>query len=492
MKTLETDVIVVAAGPSGLAACVSAAENGAQVICFEKGTAVGGTANMGMGPFGVESRVQKRMMINLKKEEVFRRFMDYVHWQADAKLVHDYFWLSGNTIDWLEDMGVVFAGAMKNFPDSEPTWHVVMPEGGGKPGPRCASAMNKVMYERAMELGVEFYLETPVYELIKDGDEVVGVRAKDKDGEEIEAWAGAVIIATGGFGTNPDMIKEYTGFTMHENITTFEVPGVVGDGIKMAWAAGAGKSRMEMERIIGMPLPGAMVFQRPQSTIFNQGAAIAINRSGYRVCDESVMQNMSVGANIIGFQQGRELWRMLDSDAVEYYRTHELDFPSEVFQDDPTVDFEETWEKWAKEFPNDAFAADSVEELAKAMGVNVENLVATVEQYNKFCDMNYDDDFNKDRNYLHPLRGKKFYAMRYSSHAYGSCGGIKVDHTLRAITQDYVPIPGLYAVGMDVCDIYNGTYDYYFPGNSMGFCVNTGRIAGKNAAEYANRPMEDE
>ena len=472
MKTLETDVIVVAAGPSGLAACVSAAENGAQVICFEKGTAVGGTANMGMGPFGVESRVQKRMMINLKKEDVFREFMDYVHWQADAQLVHDYFWLSGNTIDWLEDMGVVFAGAMKNFPDSAPTWHVVMPEGGGKPGPRCASAMNKVMYERAMELGAEFYFETPVYELIKDG-------------EEIEAWAGAVIIATGGFGTNPEMIKELTDFTLEEDLTTFMVPGVVGDGIKMAWAAGAGKSRMEMERIIGMPLPGAMVFQRPQSTIFNQGAAIAINKSGYRVCDESVMQNMSIGANIIGYQQGRELWRMLDDVAVEYYRSHELDFPSEVFQDDPTVDFEETWEKWSKEFPKDAFCADSVRELAEAMAVDPDNLVETVERYNKFCDQNFDDDFGKDRNYMHPLRGKKFYAMRYSQHAYGSLGGIKIDHKLRAITEDYQPIPGLYAVGVDACDIYNGTYDYYLPGNTMGFCVNTGRMAGKYAADYA-------
>lgn len=485
MKTLETDVIVVAAGPSGLAAAVSAAENGAEVIVFEKASAVGGTANMGMGPFGVESRVQKRMMINHKKEDLFRELMDYVHWQVDAKLVHDYIWKSGDTINWLEDMGVQFAGAMKNFPDSAATWHVVMPEGGGKPGPRCASAMNKCMFERAEELGVEFYLETPVYELIKDGDEVVGVKARDKDGEEIEAWAGAVILATGGFGSNHEMIKEYTGFTYGKDITTFMVPGVVGDGIKMAWAAGAGKSRMEMERIIGMPLPGAMVFERPQSTIFNQGAAIAINKSGYRVCDESVMQNMAVGANIIGYQQGRELWRMLDDVAVEYYRNNELDFPSEVFQDDPTVDFEETWERYAKEFPNDAFAADSIEELAQAMGVNVENLLETVEEYNKFCDMNYDDDFGKDRRYLHALRGKKFYAMRYSSHAYGSLGGIKIDHKCRAITDDYEVIPGLWAVGSDACDIYNGTYDYYLPGNTMGFAVTTGRMAGEYAAKYA-------
>ena len=77
--------------------------------------------------------------------------------------------------------------------------------------------------------------------------------------------------------------------------------------------------------------------------------------------------------------------------------------------------------------------------------------------------------------------------MRYSSHAYGSLGGVKVDHKLRAITEDYEVIPGLWAAGTDACDIYNGTYDYYLPGNTMGFAVNTGRMAGEYAAAYALR-----
>lgn len=485
MNVIETDVIVVAAGPAGLAAAVAAAEKGVAVTVFEKASVVGGAANMGMGPFGVESRVQKRMMINLRKEKVFREFMDYVHWQADARLVHDYIWKSGDTIDWLEDMGVRFAGALKNFPDSEPTWHVVLPEGGGKPGARCATTMNKIMYERALELGVEFYMETPAYELIKDGEEVVGVRARGKDGEEIEAWAGAVIVATGGFGSDPAMIREHTGYTMGKDLTTFMIPGIVGDGLKMAWAAGAGKSRMEMERIIAMTLPGAMLGERPQASLFNQGGAIAINKSGYRVCDESVMQNMAVAANIIDFQQDRALYRIADDAMVEHYRKNGLDFPSEVFQGDPTADFETLWEQYAKEFPGDAFAADTVEELAEAMGVDPANLRETVEQYNRFCDQNYDDDFGKDRNYLHALRGKRFYAMRYSNHAYGSLGGIKIDHKLRVLTEDYKVIPGLYGAGTDVCDIYNGTYNYYYPGNTMGFAINTGRMAGEYAAKYA-------
>ncbi|MCF0143298.1 MAG: FAD-binding protein [Parasporobacterium sp.] len=485
MKQLKADVIVVAAGPSGLAASIAAAESGAEVIVFEKAANTGGTANMGMGPFGVESNVQKRSMINLTKEDVFRRFMDYIHWQGDAKLIHDYLWRSGDTINWLEEMGVQFAGAMRNFPESEETWHVVVPEGGGRPGPRSAATMNKRMTERATELGVQFYLETPVTKLIKEDGKVVGCIAKAADGEEIEARGGAVIIATGGFGTNPEMIKEYTGFTLGEDITTFMVPGVVGDGIKMAWEVGAGQSAMEMERIIGMPLPGAMLQQVPQSTLFNQGACIAVNKSGYRVCEEAVMQNMAIAANIIGYQQGRELWRIADDKIVKHYRKYGVDFPSEVFQDDPTVDFEEEWEKYAEMYPKDAMAADSIEELAEKMGVNVENLVETVETYNEMCDQNFDDDFNKNRAFLIPFRGKRFYAMRFSSHAYGSLGGIKVDHKLRAITNDYEVVPGLYAVGSDVCNLYNGTYYYYLPGNTMGFAVTSGRMAGEYAAAEA-------
>ena len=100
------------------------------------------------------------------------------------------------------------------------------------------------------------------------------------------------------------------------------------------------------------------------------------------------------------------------------------------------------------------------------------------------CDENYDDDFGKNRNYLHPLTGKKFYALEFRCNAYGSLGGIKINHNYEVITDDYKVIPGLYAAGTDVCDIYNGTYYYYFPGNTMGFAVNSGRMAGENAADY--------
>ena len=154
MKQLETDVIVVAAGLSGLAAAISsAAENGASVIAFEKANTTGGAANMGMGPLGIGSNIQKHQMVSLTPFEAFRKHMSFTHWNVDARLVRDYYAKSGDTIQWLEEMGVEFFGAMpayaapetmKPYATSEATWHVVKPIGGGLPGPRCAGRHDEV------------------------------------------------------------------------------------------------------------------------------------------------------------------------------------------------------------------------------------------------------------------------------------------------------------------------------------------------------------
>lgn len=486
MKAITADIGIVAAGPAGLCAAAAAAELGASVVVFEKRGTFGGSANMGMGPFAVESRIQRRSMNNLRKEDAFRQFMDYVHWRANAKLVRDYFWKSGNTIDWLENMGVQFVGAVKNFPDSEATWHIVRPESGGQPGPCSARAMNKVIFQYAKDLGVEFYFNAPVQKLIKEDNAVVGFLAQDKT-ETYEVHARAVILATGGFGSNPQMIKDYTGYTLDEDITTFKIPGVTGDGLKMAWDIGAGKSQMTMERTPGPALPGVTLGKRPNATLFNQAGPIAINKSGWRICDESVMQNASVSGSIIDYQQDHTVFMVADDSMVKHYREHGVDFPSEVFRVDPTEGFEEAWSQYSQEFPEAAYTAGSLEELALSMGVNVDNFLETVKRYNEFCETGFDDDFGKHREYMHPLKGDHFYAIRLRVGAYGSLGGIRIDHKLRVLTDDYQVIPGLWAAGSDVCDIYSDTYYYYFPGNTMGFALNTGRMAGEYATDYVQK-----
>ena len=263
MKQLETDVVVVAAGLSGLAAAVAAAEAGARVIALEKAPITGGAANMGMGPAAAGSPLQKASMIEITPGELFRRHMFYTHYQVDARLVRDYYFKSGDTIAWLQDMGVVFNSVRPAFrarertraySDGEYTWHVVQPEDGSEPGPRAATTMTKRMTERAQDLGVEFMFECPGTGLIKGEDGAIcGVTAKDKDGEEYQISCKSAIVATGGFGHNAKLIKEKLDFEWGKDLFSFAIPGMDGDGINMCHEVGGGHTPVTMELMYQIP-----------------------------------------------------------------------------------------------------------------------------------------------------------------------------------------------------------------------------------------------
>lgn len=484
MKRIEADVGIIAAGLSGLAAAISAAETGAQVVVFEKAGIVGGSANMGMGPLGIESRLQKFTQSNLTKEKAYRILMDYGQWKADAKLVHDFIFKSGETIDWLEAMGVKFFGVTKTTPESEATGHIVMPD-SGMPGSGCAATMIKKMYSRAQDLGVKFFLNTPVTGLRVEDGEVIGFFAQGEDGEEYEVDTGASIVCTGGCGTNPEMLKEQTGYTLDKDLYNFKIPGIVGEGIRMAWGAGAGHTSVDIEKIVGQTLPGAFTGSFPQTIVFLQKSPLVVNKLGYRVCDEAVMSNYSVAANIIDRQPGRYVYNIIDSNILAHFREKGLDVPNNVFPGDILADFEEAWSDAATQHPDCACVADSLDELAEKLGMNAGYLKETVATYNSHCLERYDGDFDKPMKYLTTLKGPKYFAYRVGIGAYGTMGGIRVNHKLEVITDGFETIPGLYGAGTDVCNIYAGTYNYYMPGGTMAFCLNSGRIAGENAGKFA-------
>lgn len=487
MKQLETDVIVVAAGLSGLAASIAAAENGARVLTFEKSSTTGGAANMGMGPLGVGSRIQKDHMVSLTPGEAFRKHMYFTHYRVDARMVRDYYYKSGDTIDWLMDMGVEFLGVQRAFSapeatraysDGEFTWHVVKPEGGGAPGPRCATAMTKKMTERAQELGVEFLFETPVKKILMEDGAAVGVLAVDKDGTEIEARAKSVIICTGGFGDNPEMIKEETEFEYGKTIYNFAIPGMKGEGIKMAWEAGAGKEPCIMELMYQLPdnmnhfiLDGA--FRQP---------CLWVNRNGQRFMPEDQIANTTFTGNAIAAQPGKVAYSIFDSKMLKKYKKKGPDIVSHVHPHDLFDNFDEQWERDLAAGYEPIAQADTIEELAEKAGIDVEGLVAQVEEYNAMCEQGYDEIFEKDRVYMQPIEKGPFYCCRENVGAYGSLGGVKINHKTEVLTQDAKVIPGLYCAGTDACNIFGDSYPFILSGNTMGFCLNSGRIAGENAA----------
>lgn len=491
MKQLTTDVIVVAAGLSGLAASIAAAENGAEVITFEKSNTTGGAANMGMGPLGVGSKIQREHMVSITPGEAFRKHMYYTHYRVDARLVRDYYFKSGDTIDWLCEMGVEFLGVQRAFSapettrpysDGEFTWHVVKPEGGGLPGPRCATAMTKKMTERAKELGVEFFMETPVTKIIMEDGQAVGVLARDASGEEIEARAGSIILATGGFGDNPQMIQEETGYQFGKTIFNFAIPGMKGDGLKMAWEAGAGKVPCGMELMYQLPdnmnhfiLDGA--FRQP---------CLWVNRNGQRFMPEDQIANTTFTGNAITAQPGCVAYSIFDSRLLKKYRKRGPDIVSHVHPHDLFDHFDEQWERDLANGYEPVTQADTIEELAEKAGIDVDGLVAQIEEYNEMCDAGFDELFEKDRHYMQPIEKGPFYCCRQNVGAYGSLGGVLINHKTEVMTPEAKVIPGLYCVGTDACNIFGDSYPFILAGNTMGFCLNSGRIAGEQAAEKLN------
>ncbi len=483
MADYEAQVVVIAGGPSGLAAAVQAAEDGADVILIEKNAAVGGAANMGMGPLAIGSHYQQRQMIDITVEKALKMFMEYTHYNVDGRLVKRYFEQSAETIEWLEDMGVEFEGAYKYFTKSEATWHIVKTDQGI--GPRAASFMNKALYARAQELGVKVLLETPGKKILKDEDgRVCGVLAVDKDGKEITIACKAAIICCGGGGANPDFIKEETGFTLGVDMFNFAVPGNVGDGIKMAWEAGSAKVPVRIEQaanfegIDELPQSVPNVLMQPN---------LLVNKFGKRVMDEEQMQNTTYLSNACVHQKGRVLYSIVDTSIVKDYIRNGVDEISMVRFDPNVSDFFEGVEIAEKTGNKGLFKADSLEELAEKCGIDVDNLIETVDDYNDYCD-GYDEEFFKRKKYLRPLTKAPYYAAAVRPGGYGTVGGIRINENCEVCDEDYDPIPGLYAAGADACNLYDDSYMFLLPGNSMGWAVNSGRIAGMEAATY----VEDE
>jgi fumarate reductase flavoprotein subunit len=141
-------------------------------------------------------------------------------------------------------MGVEFLDVGCHNPGFPFTWHIIKSLNKDEERPGNAGAAMRVMTERAKKLGVKFCFRTPVKKLIKKGRKIEGVIAEDDSGENIQANARAVVLATGGFGDNPAMIKKYTPFEVGKTLFSTRIPGATGDGMRMAWEVGAAPTEM--------------------------------------------------------------------------------------------------------------------------------------------------------------------------------------------------------------------------------------------------------
>lgn len=495
MPETSTDIAIVGAGAAGLAAAITAAEQGVRVAVFEKAAVTGGAARMGMGPFAVESKLQRLKNISLTREQAFKVFMDYTHWRVDARLVSEFINKSADTIDWLEEMGVKWGAVESYVRGSYTTHHQVTPPGGRPGTPMAARSMVKCMTDRAKQLGVEFNFRRPARRILKEEGTVVGLVAESAGGA-LEVGAKAVIIATGGFGANPEMIREHTPYEFGKDLFTMKVKGTVGDGIRMAWDAGAGSEGLNME-LATVAGSNSKVFMSDVSNSAEMQAAafspvrptfqqpnLVVNLLGERFINEEEMGNATYLANAVARQRDRIGFVMYDAETARFYEERGLEWPEAISQIFGVSNIDSEVRAAIANGNADFFVAGSLEELAGQTGIDGATLKVTVDEYNQACDTGRDHIFHKRPLYLRPIRRPPFYAATIRLGGYGSLGGIKINHRTEVVTRDHEVIPGLYAAGTDACAIYGDSYVFILPGNTMGFALNSGRMAGESAAAY--------
>ena len=478
MKQIESDVVVVAAGTAGLPAAIAAAEAGASVMVFEKASTTGGAGSMAWGPFAVESRLQHLKQISTTREEAFRIHMDFTHWRVDARLVKAFIDKSADTIDWLEKMGIEFLDVGCHNPGFLMTWHIVKGTGPltGQMGEGYGFALTRVLTERAKQLGAKLYLRTPVRKIIKKENRVTGVIAEEESGEQIQVSAKAVVIATGGFGDNPEMIKKYTGYELGRDLQGIRVPGCVGDGLRMAWEAGAAPTEIAMELTV---LRGPMLENNVAASFIFARPNLIVNLKGERFINEDIVDNATFIGNAITRQKNGCAFTLFDEGTIEYYQQKGANYPPNgviALRNDGSepVDFKQAIGAGNNK---DIFVADSIEELAVKACINRDILLQTVAEYNQACETGRDLLFAKNARNLRPLNQPKFYAGKLYPGTIGSMGGIKINYKTEVLNKESEVIPGLYAAGLDACSIYADSYAFVLPGNTYGFALNSGRIA---------------
>lgn len=484
MKKIVTDVAVLGGGPGGLAATLRAAECGMDVCMFEKTETFGGVYFGGIGPFAAGSHIQKKYgMVDGTVENAFNYLIDFTHGTIDARLASAYIRKTAFTVEWLEKHGVIFSdprhGMFSNPNDTEHFCHNYDPNPDFPGVERYIP--NVLMRGIGKHDNAHAYFNTWGKKLLTENGAISGVLCENSDGEEIQVDCKAVIIATGGFMGNPELIKKYTSY--ENNVDIFfsrQRPNICGDGMQMAWEIGAGRSEMMIDVYKGMP-----IYCGPAGTkeewVMLADPNLLVNLRGERFISETCERYYL--ANAIHRQPKGTAFMITASNLTDEYKYGRKPLDGPPGMPKPYTDIDQILEEAKSLNYPYVFAADSIEELGEKIGISPAVLKASVEEYNALCEKGEDDIFFKKQQ-LKPLLGPKYYAAQFYVDSFGGLGGLLINYKTEVVTDDFVPIPGLYGAGSEVNALYAGTYPGRLSGNTSGFAYNSGVMAAEAAADY--------
>ena len=494
-STVDADIVIVGAGGAGMTAAITAAEEGKSVVILESQSMVGGnsvraTGGMNAGKtvyqdeneFGEAAGVEKTLKTAAEKyadnetitalaKTVSEQWAEY---QAnptgyfdsvelmeldtmvggkginDPELVETLCSNSADAIDWLDEHGITLHSVSSFGGASVKRIHRPVDADGKTIS--VGSYMIPLLQENCEKAGVQILLNTTANEILTDAnDAAVGVKATGASGETVTVNAKAVVLTTGGFGANLDMVTEYKPEL--KGFMTTNAAGAQGQGIEMATAIGAGT--VDMDQIQIHPTVEANTAALITEGLRGDGAVL-INAEGKRFIDEVGTRDVVSAAEIA--QTGSYSWLVVDQAMVD---------ASSVIQGYIKKGYTVTGETY--------------EELGKAMGVDEAAFAETMNTWNGYVEAKNDPDFGRT-SFANPLNTAPYYAIKVTAGVHHTMGGLKINTNTEVLKADGSVIPGLFAAGEVTGGVHGANR---LGGNAVADFTVFGRIAGAAASKYA-------
>lgn len=494
-STVDADVVVVGAGGAGMTAAITAAAEGKSVVVLESQSMVGGNSVRATGgmnaaktvyqdenEFGESAGVEKTLKTAAEKyadNETITALAKTVseQWAAyqanptgyfdsvelmeldtmiggkginDPELVETLCANSADAIDWLDEHGITLHNVSSFGGASVKRIH--RPVNAEGKTVSVGSYMIPLLQENCEKAGVKMMLDTTATEILTDANgAAVGVKATGASGETVTVNAKAVVLATGGFGANLDMVVKYKPEL--KGFMTTNAPGIQGQGIEMAQAIGA--ATVDMDQIQIHPTVEANTAALITEGLRGDGA-ILINEEGKRFIDEVGTRDVVSAAEIA--QTGSYSWLVVDQAMVD---------ASSVIQGYIKKGYTVT--------------GATYEELGKAMGVDAAAFAETMEKWNGYVEAKNDPDFGRT-SFANPLNTAPYYAIKVTAGVHHTMGGLKINANTEVLNEKGEVIPGLFAAGEVTGGVHGANR---LGGNAVADFTVFGRIAGAAASDYA-------
>ena len=461
-ETLEADVVVIGAGGAGLAAAITAEQNGAKVIVVEKMPKVGGNTILAGGAVNaVEDRSEFAIKQNDSVQWHFEQTYSGGDYQGDPELIMTLVQNAYDGIQWTKSLGMEWYGEEAVFTVSGGLW----PRAWKPMMPAATGFFDTYTKYIDNTDKIDLMLNTKAEKILTDANGAAcGIVATGETGNTITINAKSVVVATGGFSKNVQLRMAYDAIwgMLDEKVLSTNHEGATGDGVKMLQLLNA--DFIQMGNIQLLPLGDPKTGSLSGNIEHGVDTRIFVNKSGLRYGDEGGRRD-DMTRDLFA-QEDALMWIVMDSDT----------YPT----GDELNNFGETANQLVE--AGRAVKADTLEELAEKMGVPAENLIATITEYNRHCiggDLEgQPDEFG--RTLFGPaIDNGPFYAGARVPTVHHTMGGVRIDTECHVYTENGEIIENLYAAGEVTGGIHGANR---LGGNALADTIVFGRIAGESAA----------